>query len=228
MTIVYNSDHLELVQIEQYSKKGDDGVRFRDGHLNVWVYDDGLVSIDPVQNRIGEDGEYVCDCFKLTIHQAEEFARSILAGVDAWHEEFGSEDYEAYEAARGGLKTSNGWNPGFPETSLVYDADGNCLGRLVSVDPAAVAGEGGIHPHSQGDLPVSEVKIGDIFRAREDLPVYVPIYKGGLVEITSLNDANGHLECAVLTQATDLKFTDRDEYRFVFGKEDIGDLFERA
>ena len=150
-SIVYNGPHLDLHYIEQFSKGEERGVRIRDGHLNVWVFDDGIVHLDPIQNRIGEAGEFVCDTVKLNIEQAQQLAYDLLKGVDAYFDEFGGEDYEEYEEARSGgtLTATNGWDPEYPETSLVYDADGKCLGRLMSVDPEAIAANPSIQPWSK-------------------------------------------------------------------------------
>jgi len=153
MTILYSSAQYVECQIEQYSKAGKAHLIHREGHLNVWLFDDGQIHIDPINSQIQEEGEHVCDAIRLSVKDAEEFARELLTAVDVYRTEYeeAGEDYEAYAEARSGSKLTaeNGWDPEYPETSLVFDADGNCLGRLMSIDPEAIRNNPSIQPWSK-------------------------------------------------------------------------------
>lgn len=155
MTIIYASVNTPEIRLKQYSKVGADSIRYREGHLNVWVFDDGEIHVDPINGRICEDGEVCADSFVLDIENAKVLREELTAAIETFEEEFAGEDFDEYAAARGrsselqSLHAENGWDPEFPETSLVYDADGNCLGRLMSVDPESIRNNPSIQPWSK-------------------------------------------------------------------------------
>jgi len=197
MTILFNKSFPAYDEIEN-----NDSI----GHLWLFRRDESDHHADGVTRPVHLD--YLGPHTRLTIKGAEilhdALGALLVAHYDDEHEE--PADYDEYAAARGitledgdrygiespdepeKLTTTNGWNPGYPETSLVYDADGNCLGRLVSIDPDTQAG-GGIQEHSQGDLPVSDLRVGDELIALVDEPEHAGYTKkGDLLQVTSVRN----------------------------------------
>lgn len=163
MTIIH-TDSVDVKCLDQYH--GVSGYRRREGYLSLYTFssdEDGpaFISVDPINRRISEEGEEVCDSFQLTRDQAAALIQSLQEAIltideneafrsDPFREEESGEDYAAYEQAKyGKLTAENGWDPEYPKTSLVYDANGKCLGRLMSIDPDAIAANPNIQPWSK-------------------------------------------------------------------------------